>query len=131
MAGGSCCSSRRFSIGEPITLTAEHSSKSMQLDLDDEEKLALLNLLTDAIETDRYPLSPRVQVLWRILAKLGPIGPTPPPPARSPTAEGARSGTTAARISAAGEMIPVRGKSNRRKASRRNVGTHLGNCADF
>jgi len=54
----------------------------MQLDLDDEEKLALLNLLTDAIETDRYPLSPRVQVLRRILAKFGPIGPRPPRPAR-------------------------------------------------
>jgi hypothetical protein len=59
----------------------------MQIDLDDEEKLALLNLLTDAIETDRYPLSSRVQVLRRILAKFGPIGPAPPPPARPPTVE--------------------------------------------
>jgi hypothetical protein len=59
----------------------------MKLDLDDEEKLALLNLLTDAIETDRYPLSPRVQVLRRILAKFGPIGPAPPRPSRPSTAE--------------------------------------------
>jgi len=34
--------------------------------------------VTEAIEADRYPLSPRVQVLRRILAKFGPIGPTPP-----------------------------------------------------
>jgi hypothetical protein len=31
----------------------------MQLDLTDEETLALLNLLTEAIEGDRYPYSPR------------------------------------------------------------------------
>jgi hypothetical protein len=35
----------------------------MQLDLTDEEALALLNLLTETIENDRYPLSPRVQTL--------------------------------------------------------------------
>jgi len=35
----------------------------MQLDLDDEEKFALLDLLTEPIEADRYPLSPRVQTL--------------------------------------------------------------------
>ena len=87
MRGESFYSSRLFSIGEPITSTAERSSKSMQLDLDDEENLALLNLLTDAIETDRYPLSPRVQVLRRILAKFGPIGPRPPRPARPTTTE--------------------------------------------
>jgi hypothetical protein len=31
----------------------------MQLDLNDEETLALLNLLVDAIEADRYPLCKR------------------------------------------------------------------------
>ena len=39
----------------------------MQFDLNDEETRALLNLLTDAIEADRYPLSPRVQLLPRPL----------------------------------------------------------------
>jgi hypothetical protein len=32
----------------------------MQLDLTHEETLALLNLLTETIEADRYPLSPRI-----------------------------------------------------------------------
>src|SRR5437667_24610 len=58
----------------------------MQLDLTDEETLALLNLLTETIETDRYPLSPRVQTLRGILAKFGPMGPTPP--ARLPPPSG-------------------------------------------
>jgi hypothetical protein len=35
----------------------------MRLDLTDEETLALLNLLTETIETDRYPLSPRIRML--------------------------------------------------------------------
>ena len=47
----------------------------MQLDLTDEEASALRKLLADAIEDDRYPLSPRVQALRRILAKLEPIAP--------------------------------------------------------
>ena len=42
----------------------------MQLDLTDEEAFALLKLLTEKIENDRYPLSPRIQMLRGILAKL-------------------------------------------------------------
>jgi len=57
----------------------------MHLDLTDEETLALLNLLTETIEADRFPLSPRVQMLRGILAKFGPMGPAPLPPARPPT----------------------------------------------
>jgi hypothetical protein len=45
----------------------------MQLDLDDEETRALLNVLVEAIEPDHYPLSPRVELLRRILAKFGEI----------------------------------------------------------
>jgi hypothetical protein len=59
----------------------------MQLDLTDEETLALLNLLTETIEADRYPLSPRVQTFRGILAKFGPVGPAPPPPERPPIPE--------------------------------------------
>jgi hypothetical protein len=59
----------------------------MQLDLSDEETLALLNLLVETIEADKFPLSPRVQILRAILAKFGPLGPAPPPPARPPTPE--------------------------------------------
>jgi hypothetical protein len=39
------------------------SPAKLQFDLTDEETLALLNLLTQTIETDRYPLSPRVRGL--------------------------------------------------------------------
>jgi len=59
----------------------------MQLDLNDEETLALLNLLTETIESDRYPFSQRVRMLRGILAKFGPMTPAPPPPARPPTTE--------------------------------------------
>ena len=59
----------------------------MPLDLTDEETLALVNLLTEIIENDRYPLSPRIRTLRGIVAKFGPMGPAPPPPARPPTPE--------------------------------------------
>ena len=54
----------------------------MNLDLTDEEVLALVRLLRDAIGDDRYPLSPRILTLKRILAKLDPQPvhePLPPP----------------------------------------------------
>ena len=35
----------------------------MQLDLDDEETRALLNLLVETIEADRYAFSPRIRLL--------------------------------------------------------------------
>jgi hypothetical protein len=59
----------------------------MPLELTDEEVRALLNVLVEAIEADKFPLAPRVQILRAILAKFGPMGPPPPPPARPPTAE--------------------------------------------
>jgi hypothetical protein len=71
----------------------------MRLDLTDEETFALLNLLVDAIEGDRYPMSPRIRLLREILAKCGEVGGLPPalaqklrrytplPPARRPTPE--------------------------------------------
>jgi hypothetical protein len=42
----------------------------MILDLTDEETAALARLLIDTIDADRYPLSPRVQVLKAILGKI-------------------------------------------------------------
>jgi hypothetical protein len=50
----------------------------MQLDLNDKQTRALLNLLVEVIEAD--PFSPRVRVLREILAKFGPMGPARPPP---------------------------------------------------
>ena len=46
----------------------------MILDLSDEETRALLNVLVEVIEADRYPLSPRVRLLQAILAKCGEVG---------------------------------------------------------
>ena len=60
---------------------------AVTLDLDVVETRALLNVLVEAIEADRYPLSPRIRLLRQILAKFGPMAPAPPPPARPPTAE--------------------------------------------
>jgi hypothetical protein len=59
----------------------------MRLDLTEEETFALPNLLTEAIENDRYPLSPRIQTLRGILTKFGPMAPPLPPPARPPAPE--------------------------------------------
>jgi hypothetical protein len=44
----------------------------MMLDLSDQETDALAGLLRRTIDDDRYPLSPRVQTLKSILAKIQP-----------------------------------------------------------
>ena len=46
----------------------------MQLGLTDEETFALLNLLIDTIEADRYPMSPRIRLLRAIVRKFGKVG---------------------------------------------------------
>jgi hypothetical protein len=71
----------------------------MMLDLSDQETDALAGLLRRTIDDDRYPLSPRVQTLKAILAKIQPEPtrePLPPPeryaPPRATTAKRRRSG---------------------------------------
>ena len=49
------------------------------LQLSGEEKLALVEGLKRLIDEDRYPLSPRVQTLTAILARLQPPKPAPAP----------------------------------------------------
>jgi hypothetical protein len=44
----------------------------MHLDLSDEETAALVRLLSDTIDRDRYPLSPRILTLKSILSKIEP-----------------------------------------------------------
>jgi len=44
----------------------------MPLDLTEEETDALARLLNRTIDDDRYPLSPRIQTLKGILAKIRP-----------------------------------------------------------
>jgi len=59
----------------------------MALDLSDDEKLALVALLTRTIGHDRYPMSPRVRILKDVLAKLDvkpPALPYPAPKAYAP-----------------------------------------------
>ena len=46
-------------------------TRAVVLDLTDEETRALLNLLVETIEADRYRLSPRVWLLRQIPAKFG------------------------------------------------------------
>jgi hypothetical protein len=51
----------------------------MTLDLSDEEKLALANVLKRTIADDHYPLSPRIRALKTILAKIEPPSVTATP----------------------------------------------------
>jgi hypothetical protein len=44
----------------------------MNLDLTDEETTALVQLLSETIDSDRFPLSPRILTLKAIRAKLRP-----------------------------------------------------------
>jgi hypothetical protein len=71
----------------------------MQLDLTDEETAALTRLLSNTIDADRYPLSPRIQSLKAILGKIRPEPvrePLPPlkqnEPPRATTARRRRAG---------------------------------------
>jgi hypothetical protein len=50
----------------------------MTIDLTDEETVALTRLLSQTIDANRYPLSPRIRTLKAILAKIL------PEPAREP-----------------------------------------------
>jgi hypothetical protein len=47
----------------------------MPLDLDDMDKIALVELLREVIDNDPYPLSPRIRKRRRILDKLEPAPP--------------------------------------------------------
>lgn len=60
----------------------------MSLDVDDAERAALIALLKATIAADRFPLSPRVRMLKRILEKLEPAAPVSKPlPAPKPPGE--------------------------------------------
>jgi hypothetical protein len=63
-------------------------NEAMTLDLTNAEKLALVTELRRTIDKDRYPLSPRIQTLKAILAKLEPSAsvaePLPPPKRYAP-----------------------------------------------
>ena len=63
----------------------------MTLDLTDDETDALAKLLRRTTDDDRYPLSPRVQTLKTILAKLRPEpvrNPLPPLKVYAPPSKG-------------------------------------------
>ena len=71
----------------------------MTLDLTDEEIATLARLLSQTIDSDRYPLSPRIQTLRAILGKIRPEPvrePLPPlkhyEPLRATTARRRRAG---------------------------------------
>ena len=51
----------------------------MTPDLTEEETAALIRLLRNTIDEDRYPLSPRIQLLKTIFGKFRPEPPPPEP----------------------------------------------------
>ena len=62
----------------PRSSDAQQTARSMALDLSDEEKLALVALLTRTIVQDRYPSSARLRALKDVLAKLDAKPPAQP-----------------------------------------------------
>jgi hypothetical protein len=98
----------------------------MTPDLSDDEKRALIELLTHTIEDDLYPLSPRIRTPKAILAKLEP--PTAviaaPVPALRP-ADRPRAAVLASRSS---KTKPHR-RSRRRPRTRRGKRRLNDNCA--
>ena len=60
---------RNQRIGEAVTINGGYPWY-LQPDLTDEETRALLNLLVEAIDNDRYPFSERIRVLREVLAKV-------------------------------------------------------------
>jgi hypothetical protein len=63
----------------------------MHIDLTDDEAAALTKELHDIVESDRYPLSPRIRTLRAILGKLRPEPvrePLPAPKVYAPPSKG-------------------------------------------
>jgi len=63
----------------------------MNIDLSDDEATALVKELDAIIRNDRYPLSPRIEMLKAILAKFRPEPvrpPLPPPKVYEPPSKG-------------------------------------------
>jgi hypothetical protein len=56
----------------------------MPLDLTDQDTAALVELLRDTIKSDRFPFSPRIKSLKRVLDKRDPPAPRPEPPPKPP-----------------------------------------------
>ena len=91
----------------------------MQLDLTDKETPALLNLLTETIKADRYPLSPLIRTLHGILYKFGPMAPAPPPRLGGQCPKSAILAGRHARSGVEGERFPYarRGNLNRLRSA--------------
>jgi len=51
----------------------------MPTNLTDDDKAILAKLLPETIAADRFPLSPRVRAMQRVLDKLAPPAPRPEP----------------------------------------------------
>jgi hypothetical protein len=51
----------------------------MPPDLTDDDKAALVELLREMVAADRFPMSPRIRSLKRILDQLDPPAPRPEP----------------------------------------------------
>jgi hypothetical protein len=73
----------------------------MTLDLSELETDALATLLRRTINDDKYPLSPRIQILKTVLNKIQ------PEPERAPLPPGARVRATAGRREASSTVVAI------------------------
>ncbi len=80
------CLAQGQRCGIAIALVARHTD--IMPELDDTDKAIVAELLRETIAADRYPLSPRIRALQRVLDKLDPPSPTAEPlPAPKPPGE--------------------------------------------
>jgi hypothetical protein len=81
----------------------------MNLELNDEQTEALIRELSQIIDGDRYPLSPRIVALMEILGQLRPE-PEPGTDAPAPALRAAEQGAiwTATRLTSSGGKVAVR-----------------------
>ncbi len=94
----------------------------MQFELTDEEMLALLNLLVETIEADKFPRSPRIRILLATLAKFGPMArrrrPRDRPPEECDPRRASCSRPRPARLDSPGGEIIFRAGSSRKIPNR-------------
>jgi hypothetical protein len=60
----------RSGVTTPTLDAVPREDDAMHLDLSDEETRALLNLLVEAIENDRYQMSPRIRLMCTITSRV-------------------------------------------------------------
>ena len=83
----------------------------MHLELTDEQTEALIRELSQLVENDRYPLSPRIVALKEILGQLRPEPEREPRPRDGITSRRARAGTAGGEVKLS---VQLRGAKHRK-----------------